>query len=335
MLDFIYYPVSAVLWVWHTVFAAVLGASSGLAWVLAIVFLVLTLRALLLRSFFAQAKFQRGLVKLQPEFDEIKRKHAGDLQKQGTEMQRVRKENGVSMLSGCLPILGQGLVFLGLFHVLRSFKSADTANYVFSPEQVQSFLQAKLFGAPLAATITGAGDSVVVVAAVAIPLMIIAAIATHFTARFSVARQLETGVEPTSQTRIMNTLSLWVFPAGAIVAGAIMPVAILLYFVTQNAWTFAQQHLIYRRLDAEPAAAPKPIPLKDDSLVVEPAAQAGAGNGNSTGRRRPVPTGDSSPKQLGDSARDQRAAGSGRAAGRPRPRVHGSTSRKRRRRSAH
>ncbi|MGV9411475.1 membrane protein insertase YidC [Nocardia sp. NPDC003693] len=253
LLDFVYYPVSAVLWLWHTVFASLLGATSGLAWVLAIIFLVLTLRALLLRSFFAQARFQRGLVKLQPEFAEIKRRYPDDMTKQATEMQRVRQEHGVSMLAGCLPILGQGLVFLGLFHVLRSFTSADTANYVFSPTQVESFLQAKFLGAPLAATISGAGDSLVTVAAVAIPLMLVAAVATHCTARFAVARQLESGVEPTQQTRIMNTLTLWVFPAGALVAGAILPVAILLYFLTQNACTFAQQHLIHRRVHAADA----------------------------------------------------------------------------------
>ncbi|MEU0545836.1 membrane protein insertase YidC [Nocardia sp. NPDC005978] len=249
MLDFVYYPVSAVLWLWHTVFAALLGADSDPAWVLAIVFLVLTLRALLLRSFFAQARFQRGLVKLQPEFAEIKRKYPDDAAKQAAELQRVRQEHGVSMLGGCLPMVGQALVFIGLFHVLRSFQRADTGNYVFSAAQVDSFLGAKFLGVPLAATLSGAGDALFTVAVVAVPLMLVAAVATHFTARFAVARQLESGVEPTPQTRIMNTLTLWVFPAGALLAGAIFPVAILLYFLTQNACTFAQQHLIHRRMN--------------------------------------------------------------------------------------
>ncbi|MCU1644472.1 MAG: inner rane protein translocase component YidC, partial [Nocardia sp.] len=86
-----------------------------------------------------------------------------------------------------------------------------------------------------------------------IPLVIIAAIATHFTARFAVARQRETAPD-TAQTRVMNMLSMWAFPIGTLVTGALWPVAILLYFVTQNAWTFAQQHLVYRRFDAEAAA---------------------------------------------------------------------------------
>lgn len=45
MLDFIYYPISAVLWFWHKVFGFVLGPDSGLSWALAIIFLVVTIRS--------------------------------------------------------------------------------------------------------------------------------------------------------------------------------------------------------------------------------------------------------------------------------------------------
>ena len=34
MLDVLYYPVSAVMWLWHTLFALLLGPSSGVAWAL-------------------------------------------------------------------------------------------------------------------------------------------------------------------------------------------------------------------------------------------------------------------------------------------------------------
>ncbi|MEU6583736.1 membrane protein insertase YidC [Nocardia sp. NPDC046763] len=256
MLDFIYYPVSAVLWLWHTAFASLFGATSGLAWVLAIVFLVMTLRALLIRPFIAQLKFSRALAEMQPQIQEIKRKHAGDREKQALAMQELQRESGVNVLTGFLPIIGQTLVFVGLYHVLRSFQPGHTQNYVFNADQVQSFLHAKLFGAPLAATLSTAGPSFGTVAAVAIPLMIIAAIATHFTARAAVARQPEpAGGAGGSQVRIMNMLSQWVFPAGALLVGPVMPIAILLYFVTQNAWTFAQQHLVSARFGQQAAEA--------------------------------------------------------------------------------
>lgn len=257
MLDFIYYPVSAVLWLWHTAFASVLGTGSGLAWVLAIVFLVMTLRALLIRPFMAQLRFQRAMAEIQPEIKEIQRKHAGDREKQAAEIQKLQQEKGFNVLLGCLPLLGQSLVFIGLYHVLRSFKNPHVANYVFSATQVQSFLDAKLFGVHLSATLTAAGGALGSVAVVAIPLMIIAAVATHFTARASVARQPKpAGDAAAQQTRIMNMLSQWVFPLGVLAFGPVMPVAILLYFVTQNAWTFGQQHLIYGREDKTGVAVP-------------------------------------------------------------------------------
>ncbi|MFE7799226.1 membrane protein insertase YidC [Nocardia sp. NPDC057440] len=287
MLDFIYYPVSAILWIWHTAFGAILGPDSGLSWVLAVVFLVVTLRAALFLPFLKQARTQAAVKRLQPQITALKKKYADDRQRQTTEIQKLHKEHGVSLLAGCLPILGQGLVFLGLFHVLRSFdrtgtaghlpfltptapmtaaQNAVTPNYVFSAADVQSFMQAKLFGAPLSATLATAGDLVSTVTLVAIPLMLIASVATHFTARAAITRQ-----DPTAnQLPLMNTLSLWVFPAGAIVGGALLPVAILLYWVSNNAWTLAQQHLVYRRLDAESAAEARRVAVVRANTAPKP-----------------------------------------------------------------
>jgi YidC/Oxa1 family membrane protein insertase len=53
------------------------------------------------------------------------------------------------------------------------------------------------------------------------------------------------------QTAIMNKLALWVFPVGVIAFGAFAPVAILLYFVSNNCWTLGQQHFVYGRIAAE------------------------------------------------------------------------------------
>jgi YidC/Oxa1 family membrane protein insertase len=270
MLDFVYYPVSAILWFWHTVFGFLLDPASGIAWALSVAFLVFTLRAILFPTAFRQARAQRALLRLQPQIAALKVKHAGDRQGLAVAMQSLQKDNGVSPLSSCLPALLQIPVFLGLLHVLNSFNrtgaplwmsatgNANTPNYLFSAMDVQSFLQAKLLGAPLAATISSTpaqlaayGDvSRLDVALVAIPLMLIAAVATHFTARAAVARQSGMA-DRTTQTAIMNRLMLWVFPVGVLVGGAFLPVAILVYWLSNNVWTLAQQHVVMRTLDRE------------------------------------------------------------------------------------
>jgi hypothetical protein len=65
MLDFVYYPVSAVLWAWHwhNVLTAALGTSCALSWVLAVVCLVATLRAVLVVPFLKQVRFQQVMLR--------------------------------------------------------------------------------------------------------------------------------------------------------------------------------------------------------------------------------------------------------------------------------
>ena len=63
MLDFIYYPVAAILWFWHKVFGAIpfLGPANGIAWALSVVFLVFTLRLLLYKPFVKQVRTTRQM----------------------------------------------------------------------------------------------------------------------------------------------------------------------------------------------------------------------------------------------------------------------------------
>ncbi len=248
MLDFIYYPVSAVLWVWHIGFAAIFGATSGLSWALAIVFLVVTLRLALYRPFLAQVRFARTMAELQPKAQELRKRFAGDRERMAREMQELQRQHNFNVFTGFLPIVAQLVIFIGLLHVLRSFDHIG-GNYVFSANQVQSFLQADLFGAPLEATLTHPGGTLISVVALIIPLVMISATATHCTARAAVARQTQV----TSQTRVVNAMSLWLLPICSLLAGLIMPVGILIYFATSSAWTFAQQLYVHRK--DEPAAA--------------------------------------------------------------------------------
>ncbi|MFD3508932.1 membrane protein insertase YidC [Nocardia sp. NPDC058666] len=269
MLDFVYFPVSAVLWCWHQLFAIPLGPASGVAWLLAVIALVVTVRALLVRTALRQARSQKILRSLQPQMDTIRRTHRDDPRAQAEKVRQLHRDNGVSMFAGFVPLIAQGLVFLGLFHVLRSFDrtgtyavgpftatdtplsietNSATANYLFGVPEVRAFLDATLFGAPLSATLSDAGEVFVAVAVLAVPLVVIAALATHLTARITPP----TGDNSTAA--ILRTLSLWVFPAGALIGGAILPVVVLVYFATNAVWTCGQQYLIRRKLDAETAA---------------------------------------------------------------------------------
>ena len=164
MLNFVYWPISAILWFWHKLLSYVLDPGWGITWVLSIVLLTFTIRVFLVKPSLNQMRSSRKMSELQPRMAEIRSKYKNDQQKQMEEIRKVQKEMGVNPIAGCLPLLVQMPVFLGLFHVLRSFnrtgtgsgqlglsveQNRNTANYIFSPSDVQSFLDARLFGVPL------------------------------------------------------------------------------------------------------------------------------------------------------------------------------------------
>ncbi|GAB3220729.1 membrane protein insertase YidC [Mycolicibacterium hippocampi] len=271
-LDIIYYPVSAIMWVWYKAFAFLLGPSNFFAWALSVVFLVFTLRAILYKPFVRQIRTTRQMQELQPQIKALQKKYGKDRQRMALEMQKLQKEHGFNPVLGCLPMLAQIPVFLGLYHVLMSFnrtqtgigrlglsveENAQLGNYVFSAEDVRNFLDANLFGAPLSATMIQQHglDAYTefhrpAVVAVGVPIMIAAGIATYFNSRASVARQSpEAAANP--QTAMMNKLALYVFPLGVVVGGPFLPLAVIMYWLSNNIWTFGQQHYVFGKIEKE------------------------------------------------------------------------------------
>jgi YidC/Oxa1 family membrane protein insertase len=261
VLNFIYYPVSAILWFWHQVFGFVLGANNGFAWALSVIFLVFTLRTLLIKPFIGQVRSMRKMQEFSPQIKKLQEKYKGDKTKLAEEMQKLQKEHGVNPLGGCLPVLVQLPVFIGLFHVLRGFQPSYPYNYVFDREEILSFLDADIFGVRLSDSILGGqaalghfslssaqfNPSAIVVC---LPLMIVASVATHFTARVSQQHQ-SPAAAANPQAAIMGRLTMWLFPLGVLVFGAFFPVAILLYWLSNNSWTLTQQYLVYNKIARE------------------------------------------------------------------------------------
>lgn len=276
MLDPIYYAVSAVIWAWHQLFALLLGPAGGVAWALSVVFLVLTLRALMIKPFLAQVRSARAVRALGPQLAALRARYADDREALVRETRALQAAHGVSPLGGCLPALVQLPVFVGLLHVLHSFnrpgltfaQNAAIANYAFPAADVRSFLEARLFGVPLSSYVAmpqqlldGFGGHVErwEVVAVALPLMVLAAVATHVTARHSLALNPVEGPGAAVQRALP-----WILPLGALLGGLFFPfpVAILVYWLTNNAWTLVQQWSVHRRTDAVPPAAPLPAPVR-------------------------------------------------------------------------
>lgn len=295
MLNFIYYPISAVLWFWHKAFSFVLDPASGVTWALSIMFLVFTIRILLVKPMANQLRSSRKMAEFQPKMQELQRKYKNDQQTLALEMRKAQKEMGFNPLASCLPMLVQIPIFIGLFHVLRSFnrtggnvgelgmtveQTRNTSNYVFGVEEVQSFLDARLFGTPLSAFISMSPDnygafSPVGVAPdftrmnimlVVIPLMLASAVMMHFSARMSLDRQKKRQAQQPKkdpkdqkaqqmqmQMDMMQKMMLWVMPVMYLMGGFLWQVGLALYMFTNNLWTLVQQKLLFDKMDREEA----------------------------------------------------------------------------------
>ncbi|WP_080792228.1 membrane protein insertase YidC [Corynebacterium pacaense] len=289
MLNFIYWPISAILWFWHKAFSLVLDPGSGITWALSIMFLTFTVRLVLVKPMLNTMRSQRKMQDMSPRLQEIREKYKNDQQKMMEESRKLQKEVGVNPIAGCLPMLVQIPVFIGLFHVLRSFnrtgegvgqlemtieQNRDTPNYIFGVGEVQSFLDARLFGVPLSAYITMPEDMFQAfqpvdftrphIALVAAPMIIIIVIATHMNARLSVNRQearkasgkqaAPQNDQMAMQMQMMNKMMLWFMPATILFTGFIWTIGLLIYMMSNNVWTFFQQRYIFGKMDAEEAA---------------------------------------------------------------------------------
>ena len=278
MLDWLYTAISWVMEQWHSLWNWVFGdptAESGLAglsWVLAIVFLVVTIRLLLFPLFVKQVKSQRAMQELQPELQKLRKQYGSDRQGMAAAQQALFKERGVNPLAGCLPILPQIPVFLALFHVLRRLAPGAEGLYGWSDELTDEAARAKLFGAPISASfnMTGAKEAAILEIAdyttiriVAFVLIVIMCFTTFFTQKQIMARSGP--VE--GQAATVQKLLLYGMPMSLFVSGFFFPIGVLLYWFTNNLWTLGQQFFILRKLPPPGSAAHKAKAAADKPAV--------------------------------------------------------------------
>ncbi len=270
MLEWLYTGHSFVMARWHARWNLLFGdppaesGLAGLAWVLAIVFLVVTIRLILFPLFVKQVKSQRAMQELQPELQKLRKQYGSDRQGMAAAQQQIFKERGVNPLAGCLPILPQIPIFLSLFHVLRRLAPGKPGLYSWSPELTDEAARAKLFGAPISSSFDMSGEkeraileitggSYGAIRTVSFVLIVIMCFTTFFTQKQIMARSGP--VE--GQAATVQKLMLYGMPLSLFVSGFFFPVGVLLYWFTNNLWTLGQQFFILRKLPPPGSAAAK------------------------------------------------------------------------------
>ncbi|MPZ72877.1 MAG: membrane protein insertase YidC [Nitriliruptorales bacterium] len=252
--------IAGVLRFFHGMLEGVAGAD---AWGWAIILLTIAVRIVLLPLAVKQIRSQRAMQSLQPEMKKIQSKYKADRGMMRSDPEKYRelrgkqqeatmalyKEHGVNPASGCLPLLLQMPIFFALFRVLQpSGDLPDEASfYIFNNLSAQT-------------TAAGAAGWI---------LVVLMAATTYLS-----ARQMMSSTAATGQAQQQQKIMMYAMPLVLIVFSVQMFIGVLIYWVTTNLWTIAQQYVMFRATHADSARTAGKPPTATPTKPSTPAKSA-------------------------------------------------------------
>jgi len=246
----------AVAWVImriHAVLSVPFGASSGWAWGLSIVLLVMLMRLIMVPLFVKQVRSQRKMQSHMPQLQELRKRYKNDKQRLNEETMKFYKENGINPLGGCLPLVAQLPVFWALFNVLRAiadWQPGQVPKYGLTVPVVESAREARIFGASLADKfLFPLPHQTLESRLVILVFVLVSAATTYLTMRQSQKRgMMQQGpVDPDNPAANMQKYMIYIAPFFAL-SGLYWQFGLVIYWVTTNVWTLGQQHFLFRNL---------------------------------------------------------------------------------------
>jgi YidC/Oxa1 family membrane protein insertase len=211
-------PVVDVLGVVLLYFHQTLGAP----WWLSIALLTVVVRTLLFPLTVKQVKSMRAMQDLRPEMERIRAQYRDNRQRQQEEIMRLYQERKVNPLGGCLPILVQMPIFIGIFYVIREFGGYSLGGRTVPPEY-PSFQEGGILWFQ---NLSVADPYYILPILSALTLLAATEITAH-------------NIDP-QQRWIMRLL-----PIGITVFLFNFPAGLFVYWITSNLVTLTQNYIIY------------------------------------------------------------------------------------------
>ncbi|MBU0614283.1 YidC/Oxa1 family membrane protein insertase [Patescibacteria group bacterium] len=197
---------------------------------LAIIVLTFIVKGILFPLNFKTMKSQRDMQEIQPKIKEIQEKFKDDKERMAKELMDVYKTNNVNPFASCLPLIIQLPVFIGLFRVLRTGLGEVDADMLYSFVQNPGVLDATFLGIDLAA--------------VSIPLAVLAAVAQYFQVKQTLGRRPapevrnKPGARDENIQAQMSKMMLYFMPAITLFIGSTsLPGGVMLYWLATTALT--------------------------------------------------------------------------------------------------
>ena len=176
---------------------------------IAVLVLTVIIKLALYPVYAKQIKATMNMSKMQPKINEIQQKYAKDKQLMNEKMAELYKEEGGSMYGGCLPMIVQMLVIMGLFSLFR-----NPMNYIGSDQMLFAVHESFLWIQDLAQP-----DKWI--------LPIISGVATFIAYYFSQTTQAGANAD---QMQVMNKMMKYIFPVMILLMARSYPAGLALYW---------------------------------------------------------------------------------------------------------
>lgn len=97
---------------------------------LAIILMTIVVKLILWPLTQKQIQSMKDMMKIQPMMDEIRTKYKDDKERMNYELANLYKKMHINPLSGCLPLLIQFPIMIGIFYGIRDFQYVGPANFL-------------------------------------------------------------------------------------------------------------------------------------------------------------------------------------------------------------
>jgi len=115
-----------------------LTASMGIpSYGVAIILMTFVIKMLLYPLTAKQVKSMKAMQDLQPKMKALQEKYKDNPEKLQKEMATLYKETGVNPLAGCLPLIVQMPILIGIFYAIRDYQYVNTPAFLWMTDLAQ------------------------------------------------------------------------------------------------------------------------------------------------------------------------------------------------------
>ncbi len=193
---------------------------------MAIIVLTVAIRLCLSPLTIKTTRSQKAMSGISSKVNEIKNKFKNDKTAQSAEIMKVYKENNINPLAGCLPLLIQIPILIGLYRAfIAGFKPESLSmlySFINNPGHIEKISLGFLD-----------------ISAKNHPMAILSGVAQFFQLKTNLTN---TGTnDPNDQAQAMNKQMLYFFPVMIIIIGWNLPAGLVIYWLTTTAFSILEQ----------------------------------------------------------------------------------------------